>query len=140
MELFELPSGYYRVSIKALILDETHRKFAVILEDNGLWEIPGGGLDHGESYEECLKRELIEETGLVVVKVNPFPSYCLVGKNMKGRWSVNIVFEVKVRDFNFTPSDECRELRFISPEEIDSINAFRNVKELAAQFNYKKHI
>jgi len=140
MEKFELPNGYYRVSIKGLILDETRKKFAVILEDNGLWELPGGGLDHGESSEECLKREIKEEMGLTITKVASDPSYFLVGKNMKGRWSVNIVFETEVKDFNFTSSDECREIKFISPEEIDSINAFRNVKELAVIFDSKKHI
>ena len=28
-----------------------------------LWSLPGGGWDHGESEEECLKRELYEELG-----------------------------------------------------------------------------
>jgi len=139
MEQFELPNGYYRVSIKGLILDETRKKFAVILEDNGLWELPGGGLDHDESYEECLKREVKEEMGLTITKVATNPSYFLVGKNMKGRWSVNVVFEIEVKDLNFIPSDECQEIKFISPEEVNSINAFRNVKELAAQFDSKKH-
>lgn len=139
MEQFEMPNGYYRVSIKALIFDETRKKFAVILEDNGLWELPGGGLDHGESPEECLKREIKEEMGLTVIEVNAYPSYFLFGKNMKGRWSVNVVFEVKVKDLNFTPSDECLEIKFISPEELNSINAFRTVKELGMLFNSDKH-
>src|SRR3989344_8878293 len=139
MEQFELPDGYYRVSIKGLILDKTHRKFAVTLGDNGFWELPGGGLDHGESPEECLKREIKEEIGLIVTEVGPFPSYFLVGKNMKERWSVNVVFEVKVKDLNFNPSSECREIKFITREEVESINAFRTVKELAELFDSKKH-
>ncbi|TSC82296.1 MAG: NUDIX hydrolase [Parcubacteria group bacterium Gr01-1014_20] len=136
----EVKSGFYRVSIKGLILDETGKKFAVILEDNGLWELPGGGLDWGESIETCLKREIYEEMGLEVTEVNPTPLYYLTGQNMKGRWTFNLVFETRVKDFNFTPSEECRELRFISPEEVDSINAFRTVKELAVLFgNRGKH-
>jgi 8-oxo-dGTP pyrophosphatase MutT (NUDIX family) len=30
----------------------------------GAWYIPGGGLEEGESTEECARRELKEETGL----------------------------------------------------------------------------
>jgi len=46
----EIPNSYYRVSIKALILDETRKKFVVILEDNGWWELskPGAEIDSEE--------------------------------------------------------------------------------------------
>jgi ADP-ribose pyrophosphatase YjhB (NUDIX family) len=135
----DIPTTFYRVSIKGLILDDTRKKFAVILEDNGYWELPGGGLDWPEKPEECLKREIKEEMGLTVTEVSSNPSYFLVGENMKGKRSVNVVFEVKVKDFNFIPSDGCREMKFISPEEIDSINAWRNVKELVKLFNSDKH-
>ncbi len=134
----EIENAFYRVSIKGLILDETGKKFAVIREDNGWWELPGGGLDYGESAEECLRREIKEEMGLIVTEMNPFPSYHLIGKNMKDRWSLNLVFEAKVKDLNFTPTEECQEIKFISPEEINSIKAWRNVKELAALLDSRK--
>ncbi len=135
-----IPNNFYRVSIKALILNETGKKFAVVLENNGLWEVPGGGLDWGESPTECITREIHEEMGLTVIEVGSAPLYYLLGKNMKGFWSLNLVFEVKVKDLNFTPSEECRELKFVSPEEVESMNAFRTVKELAVQFAQKNKL
>lgn len=34
-----------------------------------LWEIPAGKLDPGESPEDCVRRELLEETGFVADKI-----------------------------------------------------------------------
>jgi 8-oxo-dGTP diphosphatase len=140
MQKPEIPDNFYRVSIKGLILDESRKKFLVVREDNGYWELPGGGLDYGESPEACLKREIHEEMGLVVVEIRPTPSYYLIGKNMNDNHSINIVYEIKVKDLNFTPSEECQEIKFILPEEVSSINAWSNVKDLAAIFNSAKHV
>ncbi|PIR77380.1 MAG: hypothetical protein COU30_02820 [Candidatus Magasanikbacteria bacterium CG10_big_fil_rev_8_21_14_0_10_38_6] len=36
---------------------------------HGTWAVPGGHLEFGESWEDCAKREVMEETGLSVGKV-----------------------------------------------------------------------
>ena len=35
----------------------------------GTWAFPGGGLEYGESFEDCAKRETVEEAGIEIDSV-----------------------------------------------------------------------
>lgn len=135
----EIPNRFYRISIKALILDETRTKFLVVQEDNGKWEFPGGGLDWGEEPETGLRRELQEEMGLEAKNVAKIPSYFLTDKNDVGIYYANVFYEVAVENLNFTPSEECVALQFVAPEEARSLIGFPNVRLLANMFDPKNH-
>ncbi|MCR4637705.1 NUDIX hydrolase [Ruminococcus sp.] len=37
--------------------------------DNGYWDYPAGSMELGESFEECARREVLEETGLTCEKL-----------------------------------------------------------------------
>ena len=55
-----------RVSATAFICDEAGRVLFQQRSDNGFWNLPGGGLELGESVAEACVREVREETGLEV--------------------------------------------------------------------------
>ncbi|HEU5005168.1 MAG TPA: NUDIX hydrolase [Candidatus Saccharimonadales bacterium] len=131
---------YYRVSVKALPLDETGR-FLLSKESNGKWELLGGGLDHGEDPIVGLKREVHEETGLVVTYVSPSPKYFITSPRLEhDSYIANVIYEVKLKDLNFTPSDECVELRYFSVDEAAKEDLFPNVREFLNRFDINLHL
>lgn len=53
--------------VAAIVRDAQHRILLQRRGDNGLWSLPGGGVDPGETPADAVAREVQEETGLVVV-------------------------------------------------------------------------
>ena len=123
---------YYRVSVKGIVIDDDGR-ILLSREDNGKWEMLGGGLDHDEDPVAGLKREIFEETGLKVTHVSPSPKYFItsprIGTTMT-TYMANVVYEIKLENLNFVPSDECQELRFFSKDEMARVELFPNVQKL----------
>ena len=59
--------GELRIGSCAVIFDEDRKKILLTRRtDNGLWCLPGGKMEAGESVEECCQREVFEETGLEI--------------------------------------------------------------------------
>lgn len=131
---------YYRVSVKGIAIDETGR-FLLSREENGAWELLGGGLDHGEDPLVCLRREIHEETGLEVTYISPTPKYFVTCRRRNAEtYIANIIYEIKLHDLNFTPSDECQELRHFNVEEARQLELFPNVTAFLRQYNPQLHV
>ena len=66
--LFGGESGYAtpKVDIRAVVLDEEGAVLLVREKEDGLWTLPGGWVDVGESPGESVEREVKEESGYEV--------------------------------------------------------------------------
>ncbi|MYC29342.1 MAG: NUDIX hydrolase [Chloroflexi bacterium] len=61
---------YYDPKVAAVTILARQQKVLLVRRANqpgyGLWSVPGGYVDRGEVVEEAAKREVLEETGLIV--------------------------------------------------------------------------
>jgi 8-oxo-dGTP diphosphatase len=137
----EIPNRYYRVTIKALIQNEDG-KFLLIREKPDKydyeWDLPGGGLDFGETVEQCLKREIQEEINLNIDTIEENPSYFLIYVH-HARNRVNVIYRTILKDYNFTPTEECFEIKFFTVEEVlnNKEKMFPNVLEFVKIYQNK---
>lgn len=92
--------------------------------DNGLWGLPGGSLEPGESMEAVARRELYEETGLTAKELelmNVFSGEQLFYKYPNGDEVYNVVAVYICIDYEGEIQREVAEvteLRFFNLEEI----------------------
>ena len=138
--MFEIPECFYRVSVKALILNKAKDQFLICKEDNGKWELPGGGLDWDVLPQEDLPREIKEEMGLEVISIAAHPSYffTFAFERHLGR-GANVIYETEVKNLNFTPSVECVEVAFVNKETVGDKKLFSVVRQLLEVFDPAKH-
>jgi ADP-ribose pyrophosphatase YjhB (NUDIX family) len=130
----QIPECFYRVSVKALICDKQNR-FLLVKEDNGFWELPGGGLDFGEAPKDGLKREIWEEMKLNTTHISAQPLYFFTIKNHNNIFIANVMYEVRLESLDFQPTPECMEVRFFSTTEIfKEKRVFPNVLAFAKIF------
>lgn len=56
----------FSVSVAGIVVGANDDVLIIQRADNGTWEPPGGVLEHGETFVEGVRREVLEETGVVV--------------------------------------------------------------------------
>ena len=142
------PHAFHRVTVKGLCVREGKilmcKDFTNTHTKRWEWELPGGGLDFGEGFRDALRREVQEEMGLTVTSVAEEPTYVWTSKHGPGRgmdwyYILLLVFKFEVKDLQFTPSEECREIRLFTSEELKAnlADVAEQIRPLANYFDPK---
>jgi 8-oxo-dGTP pyrophosphatase MutT (NUDIX family) len=122
----------YRISIKSLIRNENGEVLVVKETGRGWWDLPGGGMDHGENIEFAIAREMKEEVNLEgnftyrVIDIDD-PAYLQV----HDFWQVRLIFEVKPDSMSFSVGEDGDEVAFMNPD------GFRNSESEVERRIYK---
>lgn len=98
---------------QAVVVDEGRVLLSVRADLRG-WELPGGNVEPGESEEECLRREVLEETGFAVVVERHVGDYVRSGLLPH----VARVYRCRVAGGSLRPSHETPRVRWFAPDEI----------------------
>ncbi|WP_193726721.1 NUDIX hydrolase [Paenibacillus guangzhouensis] len=58
----------YRVrkAARAIVWNDTKKMALLYVSSDGYYKLPGGGIEAGESYEDALRREVLEEVGVQI--------------------------------------------------------------------------
>ena len=124
-----------RVGSCAVIFDETRQKVLLTKRaDNGLWCLPGGKMDSGESIEECCTREVVEETGLEVrtkrlIGVYSNKDLLVVYSDGNKSQIVVLSFEAEIIGGKIGLSEETTDFGYFSLDEIESMSMHGRHKE-----------
>lgn len=111
----QYPNAYYRVSVKALIRNDKG-EVLLVKENADFWNLPGGGIDHGETLHDALVRELYEE-----VLINaPFEEKLIAAESIwlehKQAWLLWLVCEVQIDDLQYGVGKDAAEVTFIDSQ------------------------
>lgn len=95
-----MEDSLFRISVKALIQDDSGKTLVVRTGDDRGWTLPGGGVDHGEDVIGGLQREIGEELGSRAVEIGKTPILLHTHQTVEGRragtWVLWTVYEAKL--------------------------------------------
>jgi ADP-ribose pyrophosphatase YjhB (NUDIX family) len=110
----------------AVVQDDAGRVLLQRRTDNGMWALPGGAMNLGESVAECAVRETREETGLDVevigiVGIYSDPRHVFAYSDGEVRQEFSICLLCRTTGGALTVSDESTEVAWFTPDEVAAL-------------------
>ena len=120
-------------STTAVVLDEHGRIALVHRKDNGLWALPGGGMELGESIEDCAVREVKEETGLDVeitglVGIYTNPHHVMAYSDGEVRQQFSICYTTRLIGGELAYDSESTDIAWVEPDKIPELSMHPSMK------------
>ena len=84
----------------------------------GFWEFPGGKIETGETSEECIKREIWEELGIVI----EVGKHLITIAHTYAHLNVTLIVHHCQYIDGVPQPIECDEIRWVNLEELDEFN------------------
>lgn len=114
----------YRISLKCFITNAEGDVLVVRERGRGSWDLPGGGIDHGEDIYSALARELNEE-----LDYSSDFSYEIIGIDDPAKlltrdvWQCKLIFKVTLDLSLIAVGKDAEEVIFINPDTLkDSVH------------------
>lgn len=107
----------YRISLKCLVRNDKDEVLVVKEAGRDYWDLPGGGMDHGEDIKSAIAREMKEEVNLegdftyAIIDVDE-PGHL----KEHGLWQIRLIFEVVPYSMTFSVGDDGDEVAFMKAE------------------------
>ena len=120
------PQNSPKLAVNALVFNEKGEVLLAKRTDNGLWCVPGGHMELGETLAQACVRELFEETGLQAQVVKLVGVYSDTENSLHIRqgleWhTVRVSFLCKITGGTITPSEETSEIRYFDVKNLPEL-------------------